>query len=134
MRAAIGVGVAAIGLVVGATSIVAHHSFAAEYDATRSIVLRGIVTRMEWTNPHAHCYIDVGQDTAGVANWNVELASPKVLAQNGWKPTSLKVGDDITVEAAQAKDGSTRANARIVTLADGRRVSAGSSGGDFAPR
>jgi hypothetical protein len=122
--------ITAIGLVVGATSVVAHHSFSAEYDAARPVVLKGIVTRMEWVNPHAHCYIDVKAESGGVTNWNVEMASPKVLAQNGWKLNSIKVGDDVTVEGAMSKDGSTRANARIVTLADGRRVSAGSSGGD----
>jgi hypothetical protein len=122
--------IAGIGVVVGATSVVAHHSFAAEYDAARPVVLKGIVTRMEWVNPHAHCYIDVKAESGRVTNWNVEMASPKVLAQNGWKLSSIKVGDDVTVEGAMSKDGSTRANARIVTLADGRRVSAGSSGGD----
>ena len=121
--------IAGISLVVVATPVVAHHSFAAEYDAARPVVLKGVVTKVEWTNPHTHCYIDV-KDTSGVTNWNVEMASPRVLAQNGWKLNSLKVGDDVTVEAAMSKDGSKRANARIVTLADGRRVSAGSSGGD----
>jgi Family of unknown function (DUF6152) len=121
--------IAGIGLVVMATPVVAHHSFAAEYDAARPVVLRGVVTKVEWTNPHTHCYIDV-KDTNGVTNWNVEMASPRVLAQNGWKLNSLKVGDEVTIEAAMSKDGSKRANARIVTLADGRRVSAGSSGGD----
>jgi uncharacterized protein DUF6152 len=121
--------IAGIGLVVMATPVVAHHSFSAEYDAGRPVVLRGVVTKVEWTNPHTHCYIDV-KDTNGVTNWNVEMASPRVLAQNGWKLNSLKVGDEVTIEAAMSKDGSKRANARIVTLADGRRVSAGSSGGD----
>jgi uncharacterized protein DUF6152 len=121
--------IAGIGLVVMATPVVAHHSFSAEYDAARPVVLRGAVTKVEWTNPHTHCYIDV-KDTNGVTNWNVEMASPRVLAQNGWKLNSLKVGDEVTIEAAMSKDGSKRANARIVTLADGRRVSAGSSGGD----
>jgi uncharacterized protein DUF6152 len=122
--------IAGIALVVVATPVVAHHSFAAEYDAARPIVLKGVVTRVEWTNPHSHCYIDVKEDASGVANWIVEMASPRVLAQNGWKLNSLKVGDEVTIEAAMSKDGSKRANARVVTLADGRRVSAGSSGGD----
>jgi len=122
--------IAGIALVVVATPVVAHHSFAAEYDAARPIVLKGVVTRVEWTNPHSHCYIDVKEDASGVASWIVEMASPRVLAQNGWKLNSLKVGDEVTIEAAMSKDGSKRANARVVTLADGRRVSAGSSGGD----
>ena len=122
--------IAGIALVMVATPVVAHHSFAAEYDAARPVVLKGVVTKVEWTNPHTHCYIHVKDDTTGVANWNVEMASPRVLAQNGWKLNSLKVGDDVTIEAAMSKDGSKRANARVVTRADGRRVSAGSSGGD----
>jgi len=130
MNSKIAAAIAGIGLLVVATPVVAHHSFAAEYDAARPIVLKGRVTRIEWTNPHAHCYLDAQDETGNVTNWKLELASPNVLAQNGWKGNSLKVGDEVTVEGAMSKDGSKRANARIVTLADGRRVSAGSSGGD----
>ena len=124
--------VAAIGLVVVvATPVVAHHSFAAEYDANRNITVKGSVTRIEWTNPHTHVHVAVKDDKGNVTSLNFELASPMVLLQNGWRANSLSVGDEVTVEGAMAKDGSSRANARAVTLADGRRVSAGSSGGDF---
>ena len=123
--------IAGIGLVVVATPVVAHHSFAAEYDATRPVVLKGVVTRIEWTNPHTHCYLDAKDETGNVTNWKFELASPNVLGQLGWRKDSFKIGDEVTVEGAMAKDGSKRANARVVTLPDGRRVSAGSSGGDI---
>jgi len=120
---------------VAAVPVTAHHSFAAEYDANKAVTLKGLVTRIEWTNPHARFHIDVKDDNGKVTSWNLELASPKVLlVQCGWTGKSLHIGDEVTVEGAMAKDGSTMANARVVTLADGRRVSAGSSGGDVAPR
>jgi len=122
-------------LIVGfaATPVVAHHSFAAEYDAHRPVTLKGIVTNIEWTNPHTHFVVAVADDTENTTNWKIEMASPTVLLQNGWRARSLKIGDTVTVEGAVAKDNSTTANARIVTLADGRRLSAGSSGGDLPP-
>ena len=110
----------------------AHHSFAAEYDAARPVTLKGTVTKVEWMNPHARFYIDVKDTSGQVQHWNLELASPNVLVRNGWTRRSLGVGDEVTVQGSQAKDGSNMANARVVTLADGRRVFAGSSG-DAAP-
>ena len=133
MRAKLAVVVAGMGLVVASAPAIAHHSFAAEYDASKPITLKGAVTRIEWTNPHARFYIDVKDDKGTVTNWNLELASPNVLTRQGWTRKSLEVGDQITVEGSLAKDGSKMANARIVTLANGKRVFAGSSGGDQAP-
>ena len=95
--------IAGIGLVVVATPVVAHHSFAAEYDAARPVVLKGVVTRIEWTNPHAHCFVETKDDTGSVTNWKLELASPNVLVQLGWRANSLKVGDDVAIEGAMAK-------------------------------
>ena len=127
--------IAGIGLMVAATPLVAHHSFAAEFDASKAVILKGVVTRIEWTNPHAHFFIDVDDETGTMTNWKFELASPNVLVQQcGWSGKTLHVGDEVTVEGAMAKDGSKMANARVLTLADGRRVSAGSSGGDQATR
>jgi hypothetical protein len=119
-----------IGFATAAAPAMAHHSFAAEYDANQPLTLEGAVTRIEWTNPHSHISLDVKDEHGKVITWRLELASPKVLIQCGWTAKSIKVGDEVTVEGARAKDGSTTANARIVRLADGRRVSAGSSGGD----
>ena len=122
--------IAGLGLVVTAAPIAAHHSFAAEYDAKQPVTLKGPVTKVEWTNPHARFYVDVKDDKGTVTNWNLELASPNVLTRQGWTRKSLNVGDVVTVEGSLAKDGSKMANARLVTLASGKRVFAGSSGGD----
>ena len=113
---------AGVALLVGAVPLVAHHSFAAEYDADKPVELKGVVTRVEWTNPHARFYLDVKDATGQVTNWNLELASPNVLVRSGWSRTSLRIGDDVAVSGAQAKDGAKMANARAVVLADGRRV------------
>jgi Family of unknown function (DUF6152) len=118
---------------VCAIPVAAHHSFAAEYDAKQPISISGTVTKLEWTNPHARFYVDVTDASGKTVNWNFELASPNVLTRSGWKRTSLKAGDKITVEGSRAKDGSLMANARSVVLSDGKRVFAGSSGGDAAP-
>ena len=91
------------------------------------------MSRVEWENPHAWFYVDVKDDHGSVVNWNLELASPNVLSRNGWTRKSLNIGDQVTVEGSLAKDGSKMANARVVTLSDGRRVFAGSSGGDAPP-
>jgi hypothetical protein len=121
-----------LGVLVSGAVISAHHSFAAEYDASKPITLKGVVSKIEWTNPHARFYIDV-KDETGTYTWNLELASPNVLTRNGWTRKSLNIGDEITVQGAMAKDGSKMANARIVTLASGKRVFAGSSADAEAP-
>jgi len=123
-----GLALAGLGLVVflGAR-VSAHHSFAAEYDASKPVTLKGVVSKIEWTNPHARFYIDV-KDETGTYTWNLELASPNVLTRNGWTRRTLNIGDEITVQGSLAKDGSKMANARVVTLASGKRVFAGSSG------
>jgi hypothetical protein len=126
MKAAFALLIAGLAVLVPA-GLEAHHSFAAEYDAKKPIALKGTVTKVEWTNPHARFYVDVKDENGTVNNWNLELASPNVLMRNGWTRHSLKVGDEVTVEGARAKDGSMLANARSVVLADGRKVFAGSA-------
>jgi len=112
---------------LAALPMLAHHSFAAEYDASKPIEIKGKVTQVDWTNPHARFYVDVVDANGKVTNWNFELASPNVLKRNGWTRTSLKVGDEVTVSGARAKDGANMANARSVVLADGRKVFSGSA-------
>jgi hypothetical protein len=114
-------------LMMHAEPVMAHHSFAAEYDEKRPVTLKGVVTKVEWTNPHARFYVDVKDERGSIVNWNLELASPNVLIRNGWTRKSLQPGDQVVVSGSQAKDGTNMANARVVTLSDGRKVFAGSS-------
>jgi|SRR5689334_3585447 len=128
------IAVAALLCLAGAAvPVFAHHSFAAEYDANKPITITGTVTKMEWMNPHARFYVDVKEASGKVTNWNFELGAIPVLLKQGWRKDSLKVGDQVTVDGSRAKDGSNTANARSVKLPDGRRVFAGSSGGDGVP-
>ena len=127
MRANLAILVAGAGLLLSAPAVFAHHSFAAEYDAAKPVELKGTVTKVEWTNPHARFYVDVKDASGKVTNWNFELASPNVLTRNGWTRHSLKEGDVITVQGSRAKDGDNLANARSVVLADGKKVFAGSA-------
>jgi hypothetical protein len=120
---------AVFALLVG-KSLIAHHSFDAEFDRTKPVKLTGSVTKVEWGNPHIWVFIDVKESNGTVSNWGVEGGAPNALFRNGWRKDSLKLGDVVTVEGSRAKDGSLRANANRVTLPDGRRVFAGSSGGD----
>ena len=113
---------AAAGLLIAGAPLFAHHSFAAEYDSTKKIELKGVVTKFEWMNPHAHFYVDVTDKDGKVANWNLELASPNMLVRNGWRRTSLKEGDQVVVVASQAKDATNTASVETVTLPDGRRL------------
>jgi hypothetical protein len=117
-----------VALLLSRSSAYAHHSFAAEYDIDKPVQITGTVTKMEWTNPHVRFYLDVKNDQGEVVNWNIELGPPLILRRLGWRQDSLKTGDQVTVEGYQAKDHSSLANAKKVTLADGRSVFAGSSG------
>jgi Family of unknown function (DUF6152) len=134
MRGKFALLVAAAGLLISGGPALAHHSFAAEYDANQPLTLKGTVTKIEWTNPHARFYISVKDEKGALTDWNLELASPNGLVRNGWTRKTLNVGDEVTVQGSAARDGSKMANARVVTLADGRQVFAGSSGGDAPPR
>ena len=108
----------------------AHHSFAAEYDGKKPVKLTGAVTKIDWSNPHVYFYIDVEDEAGRVANWAFEMAAPGALKNTGWTKTSMKIGDLVTVEGTQAKDGGTHANARAVTLTTtGQRLGAASSQG-----
>ena len=110
-------------VVLGALPVRAHHSFGAEYDVTRPVTLTGVVTKVEWTNPHSHFYLDVTDGKAKTVNWKFEGHNPAVLLRIGWKKdTMLKPGDKITVFGWLARDGGNWAHSREITFADGRKL------------
>jgi hypothetical protein len=115
--------VAGSSLVTGAGF--AHHSFAAVYDPEKPITLRGVVTQVEWLNPHAHFFVDVQSEDGAVENWDFELASPNGLMRLGWTRKSLNAGDEVAVDGFVARDGSRRVNTRSVTMADGSKMFGG---------
>ena len=100
----------------------AHHSGAAEFDVTKKIDINGTVTKVEWTNPHAHFYLDVKDSSGNVTHWNLELASPNVLMRNGWRRHSLKPGDTVNVRGIRAKDRNNFASASVITFPDGHKL------------
>jgi len=120
MRARLGFLTAAF-LVLG-LPVLAHHSGAAVFDNTKKLNLTGVVTKVDWTNPHAHFFIDVKDSTGKVTNWNFELASPSILTRNGWSRHSLKEGDTVTVTGSQARDNTTLGIAQSIVFPDGRKL------------
>jgi hypothetical protein len=119
---------AALLAAVSAVPVIAHHSFAAEFDAKRPVKLRGTVTQREWINPHSWIHIDVKTPDGKVEKWMVEGGAPNALLRRGWNRKSLLPGTEILVEGFQAKDGAMRANGRDITFPDGKKLFVGSSG------
>ena len=122
MKLTLSLVVAGAGLLLTGLPAAAHHSFAAEYESTKKIELKGVVTKFEWTNPHAHFYMDVAGPDGKAANWNLELASPNMMQRNGWTRHSLKEGDQVVVVAAPAKDGTNTASATTIQKSDGTKL------------
>ena len=116
---------------LAARPVSGHHSFLAEFDGTKPVTLKGTVTKIEWTNPHAYLYIDVADPQSDAkANWAVELGSPNGLTRLGWRRTTLKIGDAVTIEGSLARFKPLLANARAVTMtATGQRFGGASSEG-----
>ena len=130
MRTRLTVAVVCIAALLAAVPVVAHHSFAAEYDADKPIKLTGTVTKIEWTNPHCFFYVDVKNEAGKTENWGFEMGNPNALLRLGWTRNSLKQGDTVTVEGSRARDGSLHANARSMVLTStGQKLFAGSSQG-----
>ena len=125
MKKMLGIAVMTLGL--AALPVLAHHSFAAQYDANKPIALKGAVTKVEWMNPHARFYIDVKDEAGKVTNWELELGSPNGLMRRGWTRNTLHVGDVVEVDGSLAKDGSKLANARTVKDSSGKKLFAASS-------
>ena len=119
--------------VAAAAQLLAHHSFAAEFDANKRVILKGTVTKVDWRNPHIYVYLNVKDDRGAVTEWACEGGPPNVLLRQGWTRNAVKEGDEVTIDGAVAKDGSKRCNSRSVNLADGRKVFAGSSEDSAGP-
>jgi hypothetical protein len=125
----------AMGALSAAIPMFAHHSFSAEFDNSKPVTLKGTVTKVDWLNPHIWIYMDVKDDKTGaVASWQCEGGAPNALTRSGWTKNDLKKGDAVTVNGTLAKDASKTCNASSVVFADGRRVFAGSSNPDAAPK
>ena len=118
----------AVLLVAPAAPVIAHHSFAGEFDANKRVKIKGTVVKMEWVNPHSWIHIDVTGPDGKVERWTVEGGAPNALIRRGWTKNSLPYGIEIIVEGFQAKDGANRANGLDITFPDGRKLSVGSSG------
>ena len=115
-------------LLVAAAPAVAHHAFSAEFDATKPIRLQGVITKMEWINPHSWMHVDVTNDDGTVDSWMIEAGPPGALVRRGWRKDSVQPGTEVFIEGYQALDGTNKANGRDVTLPDGTKLFAGSSG------
>jgi hypothetical protein len=124
--------IAGIAVLASVAGVNAHHSFSAEFDASKPFKMTGTVTKVEWMNPHTFFYIDVTDEKTGkVTNWAMEMGSPNGLMRAGWTRNTMKVGDKVSVEGSLAKDGSPTGNARSVTMAStGQRLFAASSQGN----
>ena len=108
--------------------IEAHHSFAAEYDASKAIRITGVISKVEWTNPHSYLYIDMKDEHGNLVTWTCEGGAPNTLSRRGFTKNAIKIGDTVTIDGYGAKDGSHLMDARRITLSDGRSFYSGSPG------
>ena len=125
---------AAVGLLLAAAPVAAHHSFAAEFDSSKPIKLRGVITKVQLINPHTWLYVDGRDERGKVAKWSFEMGSTGGLTSRGWKKTDLKTGDHVAVEGFGANSGKNVANPTIITLPDGRKLFGGFAATPGAPK
>ena len=128
MVKALGAFVIGVGLLRMTTPVVAHHAFAAEFDANKPLRLEGVVTKMEWINPHSWIHLDVKTPDGTIESWMIEAGAPNSLLRRGLSKESLPIGTKIIVDGYQSKDGARRANGRDLTFEDGKKLFLGSSG------
>jgi uncharacterized protein DUF6152 len=120
--------IAIVGLLLAAAPLAAHHAFAAEFDVNQPVKVKGIITKVEWVNPHAWLYVDVKGDDGKLVNWHFELGAPNALFRLGWKKDSIPAGTAVEITGYRAKSGESVANGRSITLPDGRELFSGGSG------
>ena len=118
----------ALSVLLGPMPVSTHHSFSAEYDIAKPVTLKGIVTKIEWMNPHTFFFINVKDESGAVTNWALEMGAPSALQKQGWTRNTLQVGDEVTVEGSLARNGSKLANANAV-FKGGKKMGAASSSG-----
>ena len=128
MRTLLFIAAAGLAVVAAGAPLAAHHSFAAEFDGSKPVTLKGTVTKMEWTNPHAWLHVDVKGPDGKVVSWMVEGGAPNALLRRGWNRNSVPQGTAVVVQGFRARDGSTRASGGTVTLPDGKKLFIGSPG------
>ena len=128
MRSKVFLAVLGVGIVMAGGAAVAHHAFTAEFDADKPIVLKGVISKAEWVNPHSWVYLDVKDDDGKTTTWAIECGAPNALLRRGWNKNSLPVGTQVVIDGYRAKNGSASANAKNITFPDGKKLFVGSSG------
>ena len=125
MKRRLGIFVIGLALICLAAPVVAHHSFSVEYDVKKPVKVTGTVVRLEWTNPHAHLYVDTVDAAGTKVTWNFEMASPNILERNGWTRKAVKANDTVVVEGYSGRVDASRGIANSIKFADGKALFAG---------
>jgi uncharacterized protein DUF6152 len=128
MRPKMFLAVLGVGVVMAGGAALAHHAFTAEFDADQPIVLKGVISKAEWINPHSWVYLDVKDAAGKTTQWAIECGAPNALLRRGWNKNSLPIGSEVVIDGYRAKNGSAIANAKDITFPDGRKLFLGSSG------
>jgi hypothetical protein len=134
MKSIIGVLILVVLLIASALPLWAHHAFATEFDANKPVTKKGIVTKIDWMNPHVWFYLNVKTESGVIENWGFEMGGPNGLRSQGWTKDTMKIGDELVVEGFLARNGSKNVNAKNVTMAaTGKKLGAASSQGAEQP-